>query len=442
MKRYSSLLIVTLLSLVYCSLASYPLYADTVEFENGQVLEVVILSKNDEMYTAQCNVGVISFSRERVTNLTEAPYEKNRRLLEKWRKGTDASSKTNEPTLASQEQLPTERRIRYGSEWLSEDEYIELKENTKRTWIEKARFAQEKNRTETEDLKDEQLVEKTNELVVQGKHRRSNEANIILKDDEWKHRRTEHFIVFYKNNTLGRIIIDKAEFFFTKIASDLGILRDISDALDKRIDIYVVDSKDTWNSILQGKYLPDTPNGFSKVYKKELFLFVSNDYDIEFVLPHELSHIILRVYTNIKYNKEAPIPLWLYEGFANFQGNVINLSVAEQLLQRSIKNNAHLPLKELLVINNYPRAMDTKTLFYAEATKLIQYIYLTYGRTKFLEFTDVYLKEYYKYASTKKDLFAKDGQELFTRVIDFTFLKDSFTGFTSFEENWLKSILE
>jgi len=416
-------------------------YADTVEFTNGQVMEVVILSEKEGMYTAQCDVGVISFSKDRIVQLNRAEYAKNRALLETWLKKNSGSTVRDASTVKENQKAPSlERSIRYGSEWLSEDEYAELKEKAKTTWIEKTRFAKERSRIEAEEIEDETLIEQTQELIAQGRATRSTEANLLLKNYEWKHRKSEHFLVFYQDNARGRVMTEKAEFFFNKIASDLGALQDISEALEKRIDIYVVDTEEQWDFVLQGKYLPDTPNGFSKIYKKELFIYVEHDYDVEFVLPHELSHIILRTYADIKYDKEAAIPLWLYEGFSNFQGNVINLSVAEQLLQRSIKHNNHIPLKELLVINNYPRSIDKKTLFYTQATKLIQFIYLNFGRTRFLEFVDIYLKEYYKYSAQRKRLIPKDGEMIMKRVIDLSFLREKYTGFNSFEENWLKSI--
>jgi hypothetical protein len=433
-----------LYALLITMLSTASAFADTVEFENGQIMEVVILSEKEGLYTARCDVGVISFSKERVVQLDRAEYAKNRALLEGWLKKNKFAELADEPvyTVENKAAPSLDRSIRYGSEWLSEDEYAELKEKAKTTWIEKTRFAKERSRIEAEELGDETLIEQTKELISQGRTTRSNEANLLLKNYEWKHRKSEHFLVFYQDSALGRVITEKAEFFFNKVASDLGALKDISDALEKRIDIYVVDTKEAWDFVLQGKYLPDTPNGFSKIYKKEIFIYVSNDYDVEFALPHELSHIILRTYVNVRYNKDVAIPLWLYEGFANFQGNVINLSVSEQLLQRSIRINNHISLKELLTINNYPRSMDKKTLFYAQSTKLIQYIYLNFGRTKFLEFIDVYLREYYKYAATRKELVPKDGEVIMKRVIDLSFLSEKFTGFNSFEENWLKSLLQ
>jgi hypothetical protein len=59
-----------------------------------------------------------------------------------------------------------------------------------------------------------------------------------------------------------------------------------------------------------------------------------------------------------------------------------------------------------------------------------------------LEFVDVYLREYYKYAATRKALVPKDGEVIMKRVIDLSFLNEKYTGFNSFEENWLKSIMQ
>ena len=102
----------------------------------------------------------------------------------------------------------------------------------------------------------------------------------------------------------------------------------------------------------------------------------------------------------------------------------------------------HFILAELLAFDEYPKRIDAKTLFYAEATKLVQYIFLNYGRATFLDFINIYLFEYNKLAQQKKTLSKKDGREIFKKALKQSSLNKEFAGYSSFEENWLKSIYQ
>lgn len=402
--------------------------ADIAELKNGQLIEVVILAENDTSYTARCNVGMIALNKDTILNIQEFSPEVNRSLLEKWK--AQATSSTQSSQKSKQPKYP--QSVRKVSQ--------EKTQVQRKTWQEKMRDEKKRVADMTEDMIEDKLHAETKELVAQGERRRSNEAKTILSNHEWKHYKTNHCLIFFQKTATGDILEDKSEFFFTKIASDLGLLEELSENLDHRIEIFAIESPEIWQEVLRGKNLPVTPNGFSKVYKKEIFLYITTDYDIEFVLPHELTQVLFREYVNIKFNENVAIPLWLYEGFSNFQGNIINMSATEELLRIAIRYNTYMPLADLLSISQYPKNASEKSLFYAESTKLIQYIYLRYGRLQFLEFIDLFLNEYYKATTYKQSLTKDETRDIFKNVLSSSFLNNDFTGFNNFEENWLKSI--
>lgn len=431
----------------------HQVHADTVEFSNGQILQVVILSENNTGYKAQCDVGTIEFTKDRVTHITKATPEENKQLLMKWEhKETPPASydiHTQQPLVEKKNLPPIEapdtaqkQTILYNSRWITKEEYKKIKDEKVKNWQERLLNETERTQTEQKRLVDEKRYEETEELIAQGTKRRSNEANTILSLEKWKSIQSDYFTVFYTTFATGEKVADKAEFFIQKIATDLGIERDLPSLIPNRIEIYVIESDTLWQTALGGKYLPDTPYGFSKVYKQEIFLYVTNDYDIEFVLPHEMSHILLRLYTNITFSETAPIPLWLYEGFANFEGRVVDLSASRELLLTAIRRHEQLPLSDILTTSEYPRNLKQKTLFYAEATEIINYIYTTYGRLSFIDFIFNFLKEYYAAAQTNTSLSQQEGKQIFERTLAHARIGKELASYSIFEENWLKSIMK
>lgn len=415
-----------------------------------------VIFEKTRSYNAQCSVGIIAFEKSRVVNLTKASQKKNESLLKKWTRApkthatpaeaqslpTQLIDRDKKKSLALPEEAERARKtVRYNGEWITEEEYAHIKAEKRRSWQDRLREKKESSRTEKRAIMAERAHAETRELIVQGSKRRSNAAHTLLSDGDWNHTRTEHFFVFYRNNTWASLIAEKAEYFFRDIATDLGIEREIDD-LDRHIEIYVIDSQEVWDATLRGKYLPDTPFGFSKVYKKEIFLYITHEYDIEFILPHELSHVLLRLYTNRKFGETAPIPLWLYEGFANFHGRVIDLSSSQELLISSIKHASHIPLSELIVMNEYPRRIKYRTLFYAQSTHLIDYIYSGYGRLVFIEFLHAFLREYYEISQSHTALSKRDGKLIFENAMIHSALGKDYSSFTSLEENMLKSIVK
>jgi len=117
-----------------CIVATFSLtaHADIIELKNGQVFEAVVLSENDDQYTAQCAVGIIAFAKDTVVNLQKLTIDENQELLKKWDKTRTAqpTAQTSATPTPQQSLLPSAKKTPAPSSVMSDEPD---------TWIEKKR---------------------------------------------------------------------------------------------------------------------------------------------------------------------------------------------------------------------------------------------------------------------------------------------------------------
>ena len=220
------------------------------------------------------------------------------------------------------------------------------------------------------------IIRRTNWIVLIGTIFLSA-SQLGAEDADWNIKKSKHFIVYYQESP-GRYIstvTSRAEHYYTSITDYLGLRRFKFWTWDKRCKIYLYPD--------QQEYLDKTSSiswsrGGVHVIRKEIITYVRDEEFFDYVLPHEMGHIIFR--ETIGFDKK--IPLWLDEAVAVLQekDREAYLAIARKL----VKEGDYIPLAELSGIRGY-KSIDSQ-VFYSESASIIDFLLNKYGRDTFVMF--------------------------------------------------------
>lgn len=430
--------------LIFFLALSSELIADTFKLDTGQIIEGVILNETETEYTVAIPLGKIAIKKDNVLSLEKASLETNNALRQKWKQNKiEYRNKLRQETTQGVQEKDGKRLIRYKSMWLTEEEYNTLKKEQQLAREKHLAAIEEKNRAEERKRELQDLQEKTAEIISQHKRKRSPLGNSLLKDEGWLALTSRHCIVFIENRDLyaqGKNISRTAEYYFDKIRGDLN-LKDYF-TFDENIEIFLIEQP-KWKSITAYAPQIESAAGFAHYYKKEIYLNVTASKDhLQNILGHEMSHLFLREYVIENFSKKHRIPLWLNEGFANFEGALLEYALPQKTLIDGIRKNYYIKLDRLTAISDYPEEVQTRSFFYAEATILIEFVLTNYGRERFREFIDAVIQKQHQHARNIKHITEKDSKKIISDVVNTTFLHKYYAGYASFEEAWLRYISE
>jgi len=202
------------------------------------------------------------------------------------------------------------------------------------------------------------------------------------KDNDWSVEKSTHFIVYYKNapNDFITQLIDKAEYYYNKIADDLGFRRFDFWLWDNRAKIYIHDDARAYQAAT-GQ--PAWSGGCAIIKEKVIHSFPYAKGFCESTLPHEMGHIIFREF--VGFDNPA-VPIWLDEGVASYQESAV-YSSAYTTIAEAIPSNRFINLEELSRMDPH-LIMDNASvyLFYAEAVSLVDYLVKEFGKDNFILF--------------------------------------------------------
>lgn len=196
---------------------------------------------------------------------------------------------------------------------------------------------------------------------------------------KWQVRKSTHFIIHYKsrdvyNDYVSRVIT-KAEGYYRAITNYLGFRRDDFWTWDDRCRIYIYPSQEEYQA---NTSTPEWSTGSVHIVSKEIATHVKDEKFINFILPHELGHIIFRESVGFTNN----IPLWIDEGVAVLQEEDRSgyLAIARQL----VRERKTISLDNLSRIRDYSQI--DPLVFYSEAASIIEFLLEEFGRPKFVGF--------------------------------------------------------
>lgn len=194
--------------------------------------------------------------------------------------------------------------------------------------------------------------------------------------------KSDHFIVRYRCDTqFAEQVRERAEQYYETIAADLDMDRFSGFwTWENRCTIVLFASREDY---MQQTGQQQWAGGHVDYAKKIIFCYPWAEGFMTTLLPHELTHIILREY--IKDNRH--VPLWVDEGLAQFEEQSPALE-QYQLMRTIAKNGSSIPFAEIQRIDSLAHGVDTEfaALFYAQSRSMITFLIDRYGRQRFGEF--------------------------------------------------------
>lgn len=195
----------------------------------------------------------------------------------------------------------------------------------------------------------------------------------------WEIKTSDHFIIYFheaSTDTLDRLIAH-AEAYYHQLTEQLGFTRfDGFWTWDQRAKIYLYDTRDDYQR-LTGQ--PQWSEAGARVREREIHTYVNMVGFFETLLPHELGHIIFREFIG----SERPLPLWLDEGIACFLEE--RTKAGRLATARAIVRTARFrPLEALTQVRR--ETLTDPEAFYAEAASVIEFLFRSYGRERFVEY--------------------------------------------------------
>ncbi len=196
--------------------------------------------------------------------------------------------------------------------------------------------------------------------------------------EKWQEIKGKHFIVHYKGEKkLAESIASRAEKYYRQIAEDLGHNRHDNFWLwENRAKIYLHENHAAY---MKATGAPGWSRGRANYAMKQIDSYATSMTFLDTVLPHELTHLILRDFLGFK----GEVPLWLDEGIAQWEekGNrSIRIEHARTLAKKgklmSVSELGNMTPQEL-------RKSENPADFYAQAISLVGYLIEQHGSEKF-----------------------------------------------------------
>jgi hypothetical protein len=179
--------------------------------------------------------------------------------------------------------------------------------------------------------------------------------------------------------------------FAARSAEDFyaGLARDLKVEIDDRIPLILYLSPGQFGETnVITDIIEEGVGGFSELFKNRIVIPFNGSYnDLHHVIGHELTHVFeFRMFYRSRLAAlmgavdEFQIPLWVLEGFAEFQSGWVNVS-SETFMRDLVLNNRVVSLPELGGVGGY--------LVYREGESFFNYVAGKYGRSKVYEFLQV-----------------------------------------------------
>ncbi len=222
----------------------------------------------------------------------------------------------------------------------------------------------------------------------------------------WQELKGEHFIVYFsrdEDTKFSQEVLDRAEVYYKRIASDLGYARYSEFWLwDKRVKIYIYPDH---ASFLAATAQPQWSHGMADYKNKQIISFIWSEGFLESLLPHEVAHLIFRDFVGFK----GEVPLWLDEGVAQWEEEAKRQEM-EFNVQQLFKKGSLLSLADMMRLNIrnvadkdkiYIRSTRTKagdggviflsgdelvTIYYLQSVSVVGFLITKYGSDEFADF--------------------------------------------------------
>lgn len=205
----------------------------------------------------------------------------------------------------------------------------------------------------------------------------------------WIEKKDKHFLILYTRQSdedWARETLQRAEEYYRKIADQIGYAR-YQDfwTWEDRVKIYIYPNEEifhaitgqpTWSKGSAGRRHEGTQlSRFILTYKQE-------DGFLDGLLPHEISHLILRDYLA---KELSHIPIWFDEAVAQLQEQD-KAAMVERIMQGIVRKKLQYPLS-FLITRDIRQETDPRkvAIFYAQSVSVIDFLIKKYGASGFAD---------------------------------------------------------
>jgi hypothetical protein len=201
---------------------------------------------------------------------------------------------------------------------------------------------------------------------------------------QWQTIKGKHFVVYFYNKehaATASQVLSKAEAYYDKIAYQIGYSR-YSDfwTWEDRVKVFIFPDQLSFFSTT-GQHLWSKGYAIrdSKLFEsRAIVTFMQEDGFIDKLLPHEISHLIVKDFIGF----DRPLPVWFDEGLA--QQLETSDSAQEQAMILLAKNNQSIPFE---IFRNLDIRRETDELkvaiFYAQSRSVVEFLIKVYGQEAF-----------------------------------------------------------
>ena len=199
-------------------------------------------------------------------------------------------------------------------------------------------------------------------------------------EGKWSEHKSSHFIIFHHPSIPGSYIrefTNKCEKYYYEITERLGFNRFDFWLWEDRAKIVIYETKEKY---AEESGRPEWSASAAHISKKIIFTYHFHEEFFDMLLPHELTHIILREMIGLK----TEAPLWFDEGVAAANEKE---SYSRYLLfaKGFIKKEIYVPISELEMIKD-GREIKSPSVFYATAASIIIFLLDEHKKRRFVEF--------------------------------------------------------
>jgi len=201
---------------------------------------------------------------------------------------------------------------------------------------------------------------------------------------QWHQIKGDHFVVYvpsHDEESTGRDVLRVAEEDYDKVARQIGYARyGNSWTWEERVKIIVFADQRSYASTTNQ---PAWSKGYavrdSKLFESRAIVTFKQEEDfLDSVLPHEISHLILRDFMGL----DQPIPIWFDEGVAQLQE--VPDDISRRVMTHLARSGETIPL-DLLEKIDIRREQDSRkvAIFYVQSRLVLEFLIKNYGQDAF-----------------------------------------------------------
>jgi len=201
-----------------------------------------------------------------------------------------------------------------------------------------------------------------------------------LPEGEWRRRKDTHFIVYYHPSIPRKYIRDftrKCEGYYDVLTERLGFNRFDFWLWEDRAKIFVYKTREEY---IEGTGRPQWSGASVNIKLKRINTFYFDEDFFDVLLPHELTHIVLREFIGM----DTKVPLWFDEGVACMnekESYTKYLLVAKGFAGKKL----YIPVPKLENLTS-ERNVIFASVFYSTAASLLMYLIEEYKKDNFTRF--------------------------------------------------------